>query len=40
MYGEAVLFVVLTVQSYGKMKFLPRRIESLEIITNFAPANR
>lgn len=40
MYGEAVLFVLSTVQSYDKMKFLPRRMESSEIITNFAPSNR
>ena len=40
MYGIVVLFVLSTVQSYGKMKFLPRRIESLEIITNFASHNR
>ena len=40
MYGIVVLFVLLTVQSYDKMKFLPRRMESSEIITNFASANR
>lgn len=40
MYGIVVLFVVLTVQSYDKMKFLPREKNYLEIITNFASPNR
>lgn len=40
MYGIVVLFVLSTVQSYGNMKFLPRRMNYLEIFTNFAPANR
>ena len=40
MYGIVVLFVLSTVQSYDKMKFLPREKNYLEIITNFASANR
>jgi len=33
-------YVLSTVQSYGNMKFLPRRMKYLEIITNFASHNR
>lgn len=40
MYGIVVLFVLSTVQSYGNMKYSPRRMNYLEIITNFAPHNR
>lgn len=40
MYIEDVFIVVSTVQSYGDMKKLPRRIDNLEIIANFAAHNR
>lgn len=40
MYGIVVLFVLSTVQSYGKMKYSPRRMNYSEIITNFAPHYR
>lgn len=40
MYGIVVLFVLSTVQSYDNMKYSPRRMNNLEIITNFASHNR
>jgi len=40
MYGNVIIIVLSTVQSYGDMKFSPRRKRFSEIITNFAAANR
>lgn len=40
MCGNVIIIVLSTVQSYGKMKFSPRKRNISEIITNFAAANR